>query len=152
MSEQVSDIEEICHRWTDNGILAREGYPASLKAYSHVMALLAEVDRLREELNEERITVLKFQQEVGVDQLGLHGNCGPDEVAEEVERLRAEEKGLRAEVVLLRDGYNVRPMTETESNLMTQVLELRRERAELRAEVKRLQANSSDPLDPPPRP
>jgi hypothetical protein len=40
--------------------------------------------------------------------------------------LIAEIKGLRAEVGLLRGGYNVRPMTEVESNLMTQVLELRR--------------------------
>lgn len=46
--------------------------------------------------------------------------------------LIAEIKGLRAEVCLLRGGYNVRPMTEVESNLMTQVLELRRENARLR--------------------
>lgn len=40
--------------------------------------------------------------------------------------LIAEIKGLRAEVGLLRGGCNVRPMTEVESNLMTQVLDLRR--------------------------
>lgn len=44
----------------------------------------AEVERLRVELAEERITVHKFQQEVGVDLLGLHENCGPDEIAEAV--------------------------------------------------------------------
>ena len=41
--------------------------------------------------------------------------------------LIAELKGLRAEVGLLRGRCNVRPMTEVESNLMTQVLALRRD-------------------------
>lgn len=47
--------------------------------------------------------------------------------------LEAEIQGLRAEVSLLRDGYNVRPMTEVESNLMTQVLTLRRAIGSVRA-------------------
>lgn len=49
---------------------------------------------------------------------------------------------LRAEVALLRDGIPVRPMTEAESDLMTQVLDLRRERAEARAEVERLREDT----------
>ena len=55
-----------------------------------------------------------------------------------VPELAAELKVTRAELALTRDGYQVRPMTETESNLMTQVLDLRRERAESKAEVERL--------------
>ncbi len=46
---------------------------------------------------------------------------------------------LREDVRLARDG--IRPMTDVESNLMTQVLQLRRERAELQREVERLRAN-----------
>lgn len=39
-------IEKIRQRWTDNGILVREGYPEQFMAYEHVTALLAEIDRL----------------------------------------------------------------------------------------------------------
>lgn len=41
----------------------------------------------------------------------------------------AERDAANAEAALLRDGINVRPMTEVESNLMTQVLDLRRQLA-----------------------
>lgn len=40
-----------------------------------------------------------------------------------------ERDAANAEAALLRDGINVRPMTEVESNLMTQVLDLRRQLA-----------------------
>lgn len=40
-------VEKIRHRWTDNGILAREGFPQGVLAYGHVMELLDEVERLR---------------------------------------------------------------------------------------------------------
>lgn len=54
-----------------------------------------------------------------------------------------EVEAVRAELALTRDGYKVRPMTETESNLMTQVLDLRRERTQLRATIERLRAELS---------
>jgi hypothetical protein len=59
--------------------------------------------------------------------------------------LISEIKGLRAEVGLLRGGCNVRPMTEVESNLMTQVLALRRENARLRAQEQRVRDICTEP-------
>lgn len=56
---------------------------------------------------------------------------------EERDHWRARAETAEAELAL-RDGYQVRPMTEAESNLMTQVLDLRQERAALQAEVERL--------------
>ena len=50
-----------------------------------------------------------------------------------VPELVAEVEAVRAELAMARDG--VRPMTEVESNLMTQVLDLRRENARLRAAI-----------------
>lgn len=47
ISELVQKIEQIRRRWTDNGVLAREGFPERLMAYEHVTFLLAEVDRTR---------------------------------------------------------------------------------------------------------
>lgn len=75
---------------------------------------------------------------------------GPGQLLAEVERARSEadhwkalwrqntetaseamreRDAANAEAALLRDGINVRPMTEVESNLMTQVLDLRRQLA-----------------------
>lgn len=56
---------------------------------------------------------------------------------QERDHWQARAEAAEAELAL-RDGYQVRPMTETESNLMTQVLDLRQERAALQAEVERL--------------
>ena len=42
-----SKVEQIRRRWTDNGVLAREGFPERLLAYEHVTYLLAEIDRLK---------------------------------------------------------------------------------------------------------
>lgn len=62
-----------------------------------------------------------------------------------VPELIAEVKALRAEVALTKDGYNIRPMTAVESNLMTQVLTLRRERAALEQAVARVRELCADP-------
>ena len=56
----------------------------------------------------------------------------------EVENQRTRALDAEFELTMSRGGVQVRPMTETESNLMTQVLDLRRERAEALAEVERL--------------
>lgn len=50
-----------------------------------------------------------------------------------VPELVREVEALRLQVQLAQGGVNVRPMTETESNLMTQVLTLRRELAAARS-------------------
>lgn len=55
--QQARDkVEQIRWRWTDNGILAREGFPERLMAHEHVTHLLAEVSRLRAQ--ETRIRAL----------------------------------------------------------------------------------------------
>lgn len=50
-----------------------------------------------------------------------------------VPELVAEVEKLRTELAFARDGMEIRPMTEVESNLMTQVLYLRRRLAKAEA-------------------
>lgn len=117
-----------------------------------VRELADELDRTREALADERVTVIKFQQEAA-DTLNLADNCGPDELADairvaqawaawfaakarwltnnQIGRVKRSNKKLRAESVNLRNQ---------QSRTMSERARLSTERDELRATLERVRA------------